>query len=180
MYETAIGYLEKAINLYPKATNGYILYGNALAVHRKDLKGAVEQYLKVLSYAPFETNAYNNALKVLNSVDNSKETDYKLEVYTRLFSINPENSEVNYYLGKLNGQFKGNLDTSAYFLERTLRFTPDNVAAYKDLGIVYSLSGKYTEALAVFSRALKLAPDDQMLRQNYLISRQAMQSNPKK
>ncbi|MCX6278196.1 MAG: hypothetical protein NT004_08870 [Bacteroidetes bacterium] len=177
MYQLSFSYLEKAIGLYPKATNGLILYGNAIATHRKDLKLAITQYLKVLAYNPYEDNAFGNTLKVLNSIDNAQESDYKISIYSRLFAINPNNSDVNYSLGKIYGQYKGNLDTASYFLERSIQFSPDYLPAYKDLGIVYSLKRNYQKALSTFSQAQKFAPNDQEIKKNITTTLQIMQKN---
>jgi tetratricopeptide (TPR) repeat protein len=180
MYKSAFTYLEKAIQLYPKATNGYILYGNAFATYRKEPKMAIDQYLKVLAYDPYETNAYGNTVKVLNSIDNAKETDYKISVYNKLLIIQSDNSEVNYHLGKLYGQYKNNLDSSAFLLERSINLDPGNVSAYKDLGIVYSLQGNFQKALTTLYMAQKLAPDDQFIRQNILTTTKIMKVSEKK
>jgi len=180
MYQMSFNYLEKAIGEYPKATNGLLLYGNAIATYKKDYKMAIEQYLKILEYNPYEKNAFGNTLKVLNSIDNAKEAAYKLSIYSRLFSINTENSDVNYYLGKIFGQYMGNLDTASYFLERSLKISPEYMPAYKDLGIVYSLKGNYQMALSTFSKAQKLSPDDQEIRRNIITTFQIMQKTSKK
>lgn len=179
IYEKSLGYLEKAISLYPKATNGLILYGNALATYKKNPKQAIDQYLKVLDYNPNEKHALGNILKVLNSIDNAKELDFKIAVYAQLWKFNPNDYDVNYTLGKLYGQFKGNLDSSTYFLERSLSLAPDNVAAYKDLGIVYSLKGDFQKALETFSKANGLAPDDRSVLQNIMITKRLMQQREK-
>jgi tetratricopeptide (TPR) repeat protein len=179
IYEKSLVYLEKAIQLYPKATNGLILYGNALATFKKEPKQAIEQYMKVLSYDPYENNAFGNSIKVLNSLDNKKELDYKIGKYIRLWEINRESNEVNYALGKLYGQFKGNLDSSCFFLERSVALAPNDVAAYKDLGIVYSLKGDYLKSIEMFSKARSIAPEDQSILQNIMITNQIMQLNKK-
>jgi len=178
-YQHSIEYLEKAIRIYPKALNGLILYGNVLSLYKRDHKQAIVQYLKALDLDPYNKSAFTNTIKVLGSLDNSMETDYKLRILKYLNAIIPDNSEVNYSLGKLYGQFKGNLDSSSYFLERSLNLNSANIAAYKDLGIVYSMKGEYTKALDVFSRAQKLDPSDEEIRQNILITHQIMEHKRK-
>ena len=173
-YELSMKHLEKAIRIYPKASNGLLLYGNALAMYKKDYKQAIVQYLTVLDFDPYNKNAFTNALQVMGSLDNSHESEYKIRILKHLNSINPASSEVNYSLGKIYGQFKGNLDSASWFLERSINLDAGNIAAYKDLGIVYSMKGEYTRALDVFSRAEKLDPADQQIRHNILITRQAM------
>ncbi|MFZ4520750.1 MAG: tetratricopeptide repeat protein [Bacteroidales bacterium] len=173
-YEHAITYLEKALTIYPKAINGLVLYGNVLTLYKKDHKRAIEQYLKVLSLDPNNKNAYSNAIQVLGSIDYSKDSDYKLRILKYLYSLNPDNADVNYSLGKLYGQFRGNLDSASYFLERSVNLYSGSTAAFKDLGIVYSMKGEYAKALDIFSRALKIDPSDNQLRQNIQVTQQLM------
>ncbi len=173
-YERSIKYLEKALTIYPEAINGLVLYGNVLALYKKDYKLSISQYLKVLDLDPYNQNAFSNIIQVLGSIENQKESDYKVKILKRMYAINPENPDVNYSLGKIYGQFKGNLDSASYFLERSISLNPGNLPAYKDLGIVYSMKGDYTKALDVFSRAQKLDPSDQQIRQNIRITYQIM------
>ncbi|MDP1623763.1 MAG: tetratricopeptide repeat protein [Bacteroidales bacterium] len=178
-YGLSMQYLEKAIKIYPKAINGLVLYGNGLTLYKKDYKGAIEQYFKVLAFDPFNKNAYTNTLQVLGSLDNGMESDYKVRILKQLYAINPENPDVNYILGKLYGQFRGNLDSASYFLERSINFNSGNIAVFKDLGIVYSMKGEYAKALDVFSRAQKLDPSDQQIRQNIQVTYNIMNQKKK-
>lgn len=178
-YQFSVKYLEKALSIYPLAVNGLVLYGNVLTLYKKDHKQAIVQYLKVLDFDPFNKNAFSNTLQVLGSVDNVRESDYKVMILKRLYAINPDNTDVNYSLGKLYGQFKGNLDSACYYLERSISLDPGNLGAYKDLGIVYSMRGEYTKAMEIFSKAEKIDPSDQQVRQNIQITRQIMNQTRK-
>ncbi len=172
----SIGYLEKAIRIYPKATNGYLLLGNALATHRKRPDLALEQYLTVLSYNLYDDNAFGNSLIVLNKMDNPGSTDVKIKSYGYLRALRPENAEVNYYLGKLYGQYRQSFDTALMFLKEASRLAPENGPILKDLGIVYSMTGDYEQALNTFRKAIRISPDDRALQQNILITEQIIRS----
>ena len=178
-YQLSLHYLEKAIRIYPKTANGLVLYGNAIAIYKKDSKQAIVQYLKVLDFDPYNKNALSNTLQVLASIDNGQETAYKVRIFKRLLSISPDNADVNYNLGKLYGQFKGNLDSACYFLERSINLYPGSLAANKDLGVVYSMKGEYTKALEAFSRAAKLDPSDDQIRQNIQVTHKIMEQKRK-
>jgi len=173
-YQLSMKYLEKALSIYPNAVNGLVLYGNVLTLYKKEYKQAIRQYMKVLDLEPFNKNAYSNTLQVLGSLDNGRESYYKIDVYKHLYSLNPENPDVNYNLGKIYGQYRGNLDSACYFLERAIRLDPANLGVYKDLGIVYSMRGEYNKALEIFSKAQKLDPSDLQVRQNMQITLQIM------
>jgi tetratricopeptide (TPR) repeat protein len=178
-YELSVKHLEKAIEIYPQTSNGLLLYGNVLTIYKKDYKRAIEQYLKILDFDPYNNNAYSNAVRVLGTLDNNQESTYKLSVLKRMYSSNPENAQVNYSLGKIYGQFRGNVDSARYFLERAIHFNPGDVAAYKDLGIVYSMQGEYGKALDIFSRAQQIDPGDPQIRQNIALTRQIMNQQRK-
>lgn len=173
-YELSIKHLQKAISIYPESNNGLLLYGNVLSTYKKEHKQAVSQYLTILGFDPFNKNAISNALQVLGFIDNARETAYKISVLKQLYSVDPENADVNYSLGKLYGQFKGNFDSARYYLARSIDLNPGNVAVYKDLGIVCSMQGDYVKAMEIFSRARKLDPADEQIRQNILITQQIM------
>ncbi len=173
-YELSLKYLEKAISIYPKTSNGLLLYGNGLTLYKKEYKPAIAQYMKVLEFDPYNNNAFSNTLQVMGSLDSRTELAYKLSVLKHLYTINPDNADVNYSLGKLYGQFKGNPDSACFFLERSITLNPGNLPVYKDLGIVYSMKGEYDKALDIFSRARQLDPTDQQILQNIQITRQIM------
>jgi hypothetical protein len=165
-FDRSMKYLEKALSIYPKAVNGLVLYGNALAKYRKDYKGAIGYYSHVLEFEPFEPNAFRNILIVLNSLDNQKEIDFKISKLRQLKVINPDNPEVSHTLGKLYGQFKGKIDSSRYFLEEAYRNQPDNATICKDLGVACGLLGDYEIALKYLSKSIQLNPSDLSVKQN--------------
>lgn len=178
-YRLSEQYLEKALSIYPKSANGLLLYGNVLSLYRKDYKRAISQYMSILDFDPYNQNAVTNTLQVLGSIDNVTESDYKVATLRRLLAIVPENAEVSYLLGKQYGQFRGNLDSALFFLERSMASDPGNISVYKDLGIVYSMKGNYPKALEIFTRGRQLDPNDVQLRQNIGITRQLMsRKNP--
>ena len=166
----AFKYLSKAISIYPYNNNSLILYGNALVFHGNDYKGAIDQYMKVLSFDPYDKNAFGNLIKVMAAVDDAKETDYKLSVFLKLNKMNSDNPDLNSLLGKLYGQYKGKLDSAAFYLEKASKLAPSNSAAFKDLGIVYGLQKHYDKALQAFQTALKLDPNDAQIQQNISIT----------
>jgi len=178
-YQLSVTYLEKALSIYPKATNGLVLYGNVLSLYKKDYKQSILQYFKVLEFDPNNKIAFSNTLQVLGSIDSGLESAYKLRILKHLYSINPQHPDVNYNLGKQYGQFIGNLDSASYFLERSIKLNSGNLAAYKDLGIVYSMQGDYTRALDIFSKAASLDPSDQQIRQNIRVTHQIMDQRRK-
>lgn len=163
-------YLNQAIKIYPGNKNCLLLMGNVYALYRKDYKGAIDLYLKVITLDGYNELAYNNILSVLGNIDNAKETDYKIGVCAELLKVNPDNGAPNYILGKLYGQFKGNIDTAEYFFKRSAALSPENAGSYKDLGVIYGIKKEYDKAIQAFKKAAELDPKDIQVRQNLEIT----------
>jgi len=173
-FEESFKYLTKAISIYPANTSGHLLLGNALAIGRQDYKGAIDEYMKVISMDPANTNAYQNTVKVLNSLNTRENADYILQVCLKLNAVDPANGMVNYLIGKVYGQFKGNLDSSEVYLLRAVTFSPGNPSAYKDLGVLYGMKQQLDKALGMFKKANELDPDDTLTKQYMALTYQLM------
>ena len=176
-FEMALKYLGKAVSIYPYNNNSLILLGNTLVFYHNDYKGAIDKYMNVLSFDPYDKNAYSNLFKVLAAIDDAKETDFKLGILLKMNQFNSENSELNYLLGKLYGQYKGKFDSATFFLVKATKLSPENPLLFKDLGIVYGLQKDYTNALQAFQTALKLDPNDPQIRQNISITDHLIEQN---
>ena len=128
---------------------------------------------------PTDGPAWTNVMKVLGSVDNGKDFNYKIATYRFLNRTAPGNSEVNYNLGMLYGRYAGNPDSAAIFLEEAVRLSPKDVKMYKDLGIIYGMKKDFTRAMELFEKASALDPNDQQVKKNLEITRHMMQANRK-
>jgi len=165
-FDESFNYLTKAVSIYPANTNGRLLLGNALAIARQDYKGAIDEYMKVISIDPYNTNAYQNAIKVLGYMNRAENADYMLQVCYRLKAVNPAGGDIDYLIGKVYGQFKGNLDSSEVYLLRAVALSPGNPAAYKDLGVLYGMKQELDKALTMLKKANELDPGDVQTKQN--------------
>lgn len=165
-FDESLKYLNKALSIYPANTSGRLLLGNALAMAHQDYKGAVDEYMKVISMDPGNPNAYSNAIKVLNSMNRPEDADYMLQVCYRLKTVNPASGDINYLIGKVYGQYKGNLDSSEVYLLRAVTLSPGNPSAYKDLGVLYGMKQQLDKALKMLKKANELDPDDASTKHN--------------
>jgi tetratricopeptide (TPR) repeat protein len=165
-FDESFNYLTKAVSIYPANTNGRLLLGNALAIARQDYKGAIDEYMKVISIDPYNTNAYQNAIKVLGYMNRAENADYMLQVCYRLKAVNPAGGDIDYLIGKVYGQFKGNLDSSEVYLLPAVALSPGNPAAYKDLGVLYGMKQELDKALTMLKKANELDPGDVQTKQN--------------
>jgi tetratricopeptide (TPR) repeat protein len=173
-FNHSLKYLNKALEIYPENKNCLLLLGNVYGIYKKDFKGAIREYLDVIHLDGYNENAFRNALVMLERMDNSRETDYKIGICRLLYGVNPDDARLNYMLGKLYGQFKGNLDSALIFLEKSVTLAPGEVAAYKDLGVIYGMKKDYENSLRVFKKAAELAPDDAQVRENLAITYQLL------
>jgi len=174
-FRMSLVYLNKAIQIYPGNKNCLLLMGNVYALYQKDYKGAIDLYLKVINLDGYNETAYNNTLSVLANIDNAKETDYKIGVCGELLKVNPDNGNLNYILGQLYGQFKGNIDTAEYFFKRSAVLLPEDAGPYKDLGVIYGIIREYDMALQALKKAAELDPKDLQVRKNLEITYKLME-----
>ena len=65
--------------------------------------------MKIFTFNPGYKLAYTNILFVAGFINDQKEADYKLHVYKQLYSIDPENAELNSRLGKSTDRSKEDL-----------------------------------------------------------------------
>jgi tetratricopeptide (TPR) repeat protein len=176
-FQFAFKYLQKAVSIYPYNNNSLILLANARVFYQNDYKGAIDLYMRVLSFDPYDKNAFGNLFKVLPAIDDARETDYKLGILLKLNNLHPDDSELNRVIGKLYGQYKGNLDSAAFYLVKATTLSPENPVAFKDLGIVYGMQHDYDRALQALQTALKLDPNDAQIRQNISITYHMIEQN---
>jgi protein O-GlcNAc transferase len=78
--------------------------------------------------------------------------------YAEVLRVDPDNSDVNYYLGTMACQ-EGRFSEGIEFARKSLAGDPRNSRAYVLLGRASSALGRQDEALTCFERAITLTPD---------------------
>jgi protein O-mannosyl-transferase len=178
-FKHSLQYLEKAIRLAPASINALVLYGNINALYLKNYKTAVDQYLKALRIDPGDKPSFDNAVRIIESVDNESEYVYKINTYLFLRKLDPGNSSINYNLGRMYGKYAGNLDSAGFYLEEAIRLSPKEIQSYKDLGIIYSMKKNFVKAIECLKTASKLDPNDLQVKQNLELTYRIMQHEKK-
>ncbi|MCX6250446.1 MAG: tetratricopeptide repeat protein [Bacteroidetes bacterium] len=173
-------YLSNALTIYPENLNARILLGNVHYFQHKDCKGALKEYLTVLGYDPRNDLSFQNALKILPGVDNATETDYKIRICRSIDRLHPQSGEVNYLMGRLYGEFKNNFDSSEYYLNRAIEYSPEMKDAYRDLGILYGMKKQYEKSLDLFQKALNIDPNDENIKKNIILTNHFLDELKKK
>lgn len=126
-------YLMKALEIYSKYTNAWLLLGNTHLLGDKKYDSALTCYVRCLEIQPNYRDAFNN-MKVLFN----KSKDYKLQAtfYAGLSKMFPENSEIPYEAAQ--GYTKANNpDSSIYFLRKAISLKSNYDAAYELMGMIY-------------------------------------------
>lgn len=109
-------------------------------------------------FAQEEIEQYNNAVKAHNSGDYMK----AIECYEKCLKINPNNKDayanigVAYYNSSLTAFNKKEYDKCIEYSEKSLKYQPDNAEAYYMIGTTQQQQKKYTEAIASYTKALKI------------------------
>lgn len=162
-YKQSEKYLRKALQVHPTYVDAWLLLGNVLFDGRKDIKGSVAAFFKVLSIQPKNPNALKNIDIVLQNSSNRK---FQLKSYEKILDIYPNHYQTNYRLGVLYGRYFNQLNKSIAHLEKAVKINPQKIEALKDLGTAYGIAGESEKAYQVLKQGLKLAPDDVQLNTN--------------
>jgi len=166
--DQAILYLKRAVDIYPRYNDALLLLGNAQWERYGSLDSTFKYYERILIHNPGYDKVYTNIFRtnVKQVFDNPEKVDNNIKILHKLEKYNSTSFYVNYYLGKIYGRYKNNLEASIDYLERAALINPDNVMVFKDLGVAYGLANRFESSANALSAAVKLDPDDPVLRMN--------------
>ncbi|MGM0505102.1 MAG: tetratricopeptide repeat protein [Bacteroidota bacterium] len=168
----AVGYLRKAIEIHPSYNDALLLMGNAQweLYHQPD--SLFKYYQRILEHTPKYVRVYDNIFKSeINQIfDEPERVDENLKLLHQLKKYHPEHYHVNYYLGRLYGRYKHELQKSLQYLKKAAKINPGKIEVYKDLGVAYGMSGNFTESAKALNKAVKLDKNDPVLRINLAMS----------
>lgn len=172
-------YLELSKKYLIQSTDNYnILIPNGIYVDAEMLLGncyfefgkfdsTLFHYKRICLKAPGNEKVYQNAAITINRFD---DIDKKIAETKAFYRHNPNVFELNYNLGKWYGQYKNNLDSAIFYLERAVYFKKNSKEALKDLGVAYGFKQRYSDAITVLQRALVVAPKDEQIYFNLAIT----------
>ncbi|NOZ47764.1 MAG: DUF1736 domain-containing protein [Chlorobi bacterium] len=153
----SINYLEKSIEIYPTYIDALLLLGNACYEYNKDYVKTFYYYQQILNKNPNYQQVYTNTDIILSKLDS---VDFKIKIWERFYSINPDIFEANYNLGNLYGKYKGNIEKSIYYLKKAVTIKPQNSIAWKDLGVAYGIKKDFINSVKALENAVKYNPED--------------------
>ncbi len=104
--------------------------------------------------------AYPDGLVLLAGIQNllgmGEESERTALTALRLDSENPR---LNLLVGQLQRQ-SGQLDQALYYFSEAIRFSPDYVDAYLEMGKTYQERREYLQAVKIYAQAIKINPKD--------------------
>ena len=154
IYDEAIEYLNKAIELNPYHSGAY----NNLAL----VYYAIKEYDKSLNYFNYSLSLNNKDPKTYNSRGTCKEKleDYKgaLEDYNKAIELNPNYSEFYNNRGNIQ-KILNNIENSIEDFDKAIELNPNYSEAYNNIALLQKKCGYYSDALKYINLSIKLKPN---------------------
>jgi tetratricopeptide (TPR) repeat protein len=181
--------LNKAVSIYPKFENAWLLLGNASLKGDSDIVQAIRYYVKSLEANPGYPEAKNNIQVALNKLKNDERVpvmkkmydesgynptlgyyyaiqlrradqyDEALRVLLRTIRAIPDYAEALSDVGLIYGQNKMMIDSSIYYLTAAVQANPDLEDANDNLAVAYGVSGNFQMALQILQQAIQRNPN---------------------
>ena len=155
MLDTAIPYLNKALQIHPNYKNAALLLGNA-NFFRGDYEAAIKSYERTLSISPEYPDAIKNlAIAYRDGGRKAGEIDKNLEKAKQYLhrSIQLVDTDPDAYrlLGITHGMAGEHPQAIKYFT-KVAELLPDNASAYVNLGKAYQYYGDEASSRKAFKK----------------------------
>jgi len=169
MYEEAIKYFERAIELDPQRKEAWIFKGSVLDTRLNRPEEALLAYDKAIELDG--TNAEDN--ESLSNAWSGKGTalaklrryNESIEAFDKAIELNPQNAVYMWYANATALNASGLYSEAVKAYDRTIEQSKDNVIAalaYEGKGSALFKLGKYDEAVSAYDKAIELFPSEQL------------------
>lgn len=125
-------------------------------IYSGDLKGAIEDYEKAITYNPNDVSIYINLGAIYIDGENYNKAD---ELLQKGYEIFPNNPGVLNNLGFLNIKLKDYKAAKKYF-NKSIKINDSDFLAYGNRGFCYLKLGKLDKARFDLDKSIKLNPDN--------------------
>ncbi len=157
----AIGYLNRALEIYPQNKDALILLGNAYHDGLRDYGKTYDAYYRVLELKPEHPRIWKNIPMIAEMVEDPKGIDQTIQFLEKVVKeINPQSYVPYDELGMLYARKKNDLDKGIEYFYMALEKNPNHAGAFQDLGIIYGMQNKLEKGLEMSLKALELEPNN--------------------
>lgn len=166
-YEQALSVFKSLLKLKPDHMGAHFQLGS-LFLQRNDYKSAEVEFTWVVDYYPehFESLA-NLALCYLHL----GKLDVAVKLYLRALAINADDADILYNLGVIHMQ-QGYAAVGLEYYLQAVKSNPDYFQAHYNLAGAFLMRRDYEKAKLHFMEALRVKPDDEVLKHTLKILQQ--------
>ncbi len=159
--EQSITFFEQALRIKNDLTPCYF-YWSIILLQRGEIENALNMLLKGAVYNPLYPQYYNNLGKIYEL---SGEYDKAEEMYKRAEEINPKYEQAIRNLGEF--YYRNTFyDSALEELKKLIDIGKADGDIYFKIGNIYIKNGDKDSALKMWEQALKLEPDNSILKKN--------------
>lgn len=160
--ETAIGYLERAIEIHPRYRNAYLLLGNCY-YYAQDYPKAIEYYNETLRISPGYADAIKNRRNAYRDAgryfgEKVGDLNQALFFLKKAYDEMPGDIETIRLLGVCHGLMQNHEEAIALFKKWTA-LSPENAYAWRNLMAAYGANGDDALAAVAKAKAISLDPE---------------------
>jgi tetratricopeptide (TPR) repeat protein len=147
---------------HPEDWRAYWFLG-AIGAITDDDSASIYNFRKVTELASWNADAWVYLSSVFLGSNNFEEMATVLESALKVL---PDDFRVNFFLGVAYGRLGQDSD-AIRVLRRACAIDPENVDALSQLALVYDGMGRYAESDSLYDIAIRIAPDNDLLLNNY-------------
>lgn len=165
----AIQHLTKSLELYPNYIQPMHLLGNAY-YEGEDYEQAITFYENCLKINPQFAAGVQNLTHVGDLMVSKANYPMAAKSYTALLRYDSTNVAVLGKTAEVYGKYMNDLATSAIYLQKALKFDPNNIENLQRMGVIYAMQGATAQAIQLWERCLQLDAKNASITQNLAIA----------
>ena len=153
--QESIGYLRRAIEIFPDYTDAHTEAGNAY-FHALNYDSAAYHFLRAIALSPYSSIAANNLGTVYMRSGKLHEA---IPYYKLAISIKADFAQAFYNMGCCYLQLQ-KYDSAMDNFNKTLAFDPNFQGIHEQVGLIYYFTNKFDQAEPEFKKAIQENPND--------------------
>jgi len=162
LYNEAIKYLTKAVEVHPTYKKSLFSLGNAHCEYNQNFDTALVYYRRLIAQNSYKQKIFENLGVYLINYPNHQK---KMDIFGEFYATNPENFDINYGLGLAYYNMGKNEEAKKY-LEKAISLKPEHSDANNNLATVYYVMRQYELSLQYFKKAIDIQPDNPNFHRN--------------